>query len=471
MKIRCFFSRIILVPLFIAALTVSGVAQAPAPKNLLVVTTTTGFRHSSIPTAEKVLGDLARISGVFTVDYARVEPNSPEFKGPDGKIDQQKVRAAIASVLEEKMSLESLRKFDGVIFANTTGDLPLPDTAGFLEWLKSGKAFIGMHSATDTFHGYPDFIEMIGGEFQSHGAQVTVECLNEDHRHEATAHFGPSYVVHDEIYIFKNFHRERVRGLLTLDKEPNRGYPGDFPVAWCRYYGNGRVFYTSLGHREDVWESVPYQRHILGGIKWALGLGEGEGTPHDLQVRLSESERQEGFRPLFNGVDLTGWRLRNPDGRQSWSAQNQMLVNTVVQGAGSDLVSEDTFQDFIIRYEYMIPRGSNSGLYLRGRYEVQILDDYLSGRMNPGSNGSIYSIRPPSQFVSRMPGEWQEVEATIRGNRITVVLNGVKVHDNVEVTRPTGGELDRNVGAPGPIMLQGDHGGVAFRNMRIRPLN
>ena len=95
--------------------------------------------------------------------------------------------------------------------------------------------------------------------------------------------------MHDEIYIIKSFDREKVHPLLTLDREPNKKTPGDFPIAWSKEFGKGRVFYTSLGHREDVWDddtppgfkrlnspevALAYQKHILGGIKWALGLEE-----------------------------------------------------------------------------------------------------------------------------------------------------------------------------------------------------
>src|SRR5262249_18206729 len=114
--------------LFAATLIASEFALVPeasaAPKKVLVVTTTMGFRHSSIPTAEKVLAQLAGDSGAFTVDYARVEPNDPEFKGADGKPDGEKVKAAIKKVLAEKMSADSLKNYDAVVFANTTGDLP-----------------------------------------------------------------------------------------------------------------------------------------------------------------------------------------------------------------------------------------------------------------------------------------------------------------------------------------------------------
>ena len=271
------------------------------PKKVLVVTVTKGFRHSSIPTAEKVLGKLAESSGAFTVDYARVEPNDPQFKGPDNKPDPAKVNAAIEKVLAEKMSPDALKNYDGVIFANTTGDLPLPDKQAFLDWIKSGKAFIGMHSASDTFHGFPPFVEMLGGEFTAHHSQCEIDAINQDPKHPACKDLGRTFHVKDEIYLLKNFERGKVHGLLGLDKHPPDGSaegkeqkPGDYPVAWAKMYGQGRLFYTSLGHREDVWDpnwtdkgkrdnpkevSEAYQKHILGGIKWALGLEKGDAKP------------------------------------------------------------------------------------------------------------------------------------------------------------------------------------------------
>src|SRR5438128_9075773 len=250
-------------------------ARAAAPSHLLVVTVTKGFRHSSIPTAEKILAELAQKSGAFTVDYVRN--------------DQE---------MAEKMTPESLQKYDGVVFANTTGDLPLPDKQAFLDWIKSGKAFIGMHSATDTFRGHKPldpYVEMIGGEFKHHGEQAEVEWLDQDPKHPACRHLNPTFKLKDEIYLLNGFERGNVHGLLALDKHPNDRTPGDYPIAWCKMYGKGRVFYTSLGHREDVWDpdwrdkdgkrenprevSQIYQKHILGGIKWALGREKGDASP------------------------------------------------------------------------------------------------------------------------------------------------------------------------------------------------
>jgi type 1 glutamine amidotransferase len=281
-------------------------AAAAEPKKLLVVTVTTGFRHSSIPTAEKVLSELARESGAFTVDFvqqpeekvkrpANPKANADEAAKAKFKAEMEKYEAAQGDFTERvkealtKLSAENLKNYDGLIFANSTGDLPVPDPQAIVDWVKDGHAFIGMHSASDTFHGFRPFVEMLGGEFASHGAQVSVECINEDKKHPACSHVSQNWTVYDEIYIFKSFDREKVHGLLTLDREPNKKTPGDFPVAWSKDFGKGRVFYTSLGHREDVWDddtppnfkrqnstevAQAYQKHILGGIKWALRLEE-----------------------------------------------------------------------------------------------------------------------------------------------------------------------------------------------------
>ena len=430
-------------------------ASAQSPKRVLVVTATQGFRHSSIPVAEKVLAELGNTSQAFTVDYVR--------GGKDGKDDQD---------VKEKMSPEGLKNYDAVIFANTTGDLPIPDKDAFIAWIKSGKGFVGMHAASDTFHGYQPYIEMLGGEFQTHNAQVCVDCLNQDMRHPATAHLGAKWTLWDEIYIIKNFDRTKMHGLLTMDKHPNTGMPGDYPVSWTKMAGQGRVFYTILGHNEFVWENPVYQKHILEGIRWALGLIEASSTPQSIEARLSPTEVQQGFKPLFNGKDLSGWKLRNADGNASWSAQDGMLVNVIPSnGHGSDLVSEEKFKDFTVKYEYMIPKGANSGFYLRGRYEIQILDDFLTDRATPSGNGALYNFKAPAAFVTKAPGQWQQVEATIRGDHVTVILNQVKILDEVQIDHATGGELDQNLTEPGPVMLQGDHGSVAFRKIRIKSLD
>jgi type 1 glutamine amidotransferase len=279
------------------AMTLLATALQAEPKKLLVVTTTTGFRHSSIPTAEKILEQLGRDSGEFTVDFVHQPPGKPDDLKA-GATDEQKAAkvakdqwdASLKAALR-KLSPESLKNYDGVVFASTTGDLPIPDPQGFLDWIKSGHAFIGIHAASDTFHQWPAFADMLGGEFKHHGRQVSVDCLNQDPKNPATASLPTTWTIsQEEIYQFQNYSPAKVHDLLILDKHPEDGSPGHFAVSWCKSYGAGRVFYTSLGHREDIWDTDPklndrknspeiskqYQAHVLGGIEWALGL---KGAP------------------------------------------------------------------------------------------------------------------------------------------------------------------------------------------------
>jgi type 1 glutamine amidotransferase len=294
----------ILSTIMAAALAVTSLHAEP--KKLLVVTTTMGFRHSSIPTAEKILTQLAKDTGEFTVDFVEQPPGHaatgfPEkLKQDASDADKAAFNAAETAWNEklksalEKLSPESLKNYDGVIFASTTGDLPIPDKQGLLDWIKAGHAFIGIHAASDTFHGWPDFVAMLGGEFQHHGPQVSVECLNEDPQNPATAPLGKTWTIQqEEIYQFKNYDATKVHDLLILGKHPENNSPGHFPVSWCKNYGEGRVFYTSLGHREDIWDADPnipnrknsaeiskaYEAHVLGGIEWALGLKPDAGAP------------------------------------------------------------------------------------------------------------------------------------------------------------------------------------------------
>ncbi|MCX6928584.1 MAG: DUF1080 domain-containing protein [Verrucomicrobia bacterium] len=189
-------------------------------------------------------------------------------------------------------------------------------------------------------------------------------------------------------------------------------------------------------------------------------------------LTLTAADADNGFKPLFNGKDTSGWKLRRPDGHNSWSVlPGGVLKNTVAKGEhGTDLVTEQKYRNFTVRYEFMTPDGSNSGFYLRGRHEIQILGDYKDGQATKTCNGSFYNFKAPDKFVTKPGGEWQTAEATIIGNRITVTLNGVKIHDNVLCDKPTGGEIDGNVNEPGPIFLQGDHGTVSFRNISIKEL-
>jgi hypothetical protein len=162
---------------------------------------------------------------------------------------------------------------------------------------------------------------------------------------------------------------------------------------------------------------------------------------------------------------MAGWRLRSPGGKNGWTLADGVLQNTP---PSNDLITLRTFDDFQLQVEVQVPPGGNSGIYLRGRHEVQVADNYgeapHSRRM-----GGIYGQVTPLSLPARPAGEWQTFAITLIGRRVTVVLNGVTILDRAEIPGITGGALDSDEAAPGPIMLQGDHSGVRYRNLRIVP--
>jgi hypothetical protein len=168
---------------------------------------------------------------------------------------------------------------------------------------------------------------------------------------------------------------------------------------------------------------------------------------------------------LFNHKDLSGWRPRSPGVKNGWVVREGVLVNAV---PGNDLLTEMKFTDFKLHADFRYPRGSNSGIYLRGRYEVQIEDNYGE---EPDSDriGGVYGFLSPCVNAARKPGEWQTLEITLVGRVVTVVLNGERVLDRQAIPGITGGALDSDEGKPGPILLQGDHGRVEFRRLTLTP--
>jgi hypothetical protein len=166
---------------------------------------------------------------------------------------------------------------------------------------------------------------------------------------------------------------------------------------------------------------------------------------------------------LAKGID--GWHLQDPESQQGWRVVDGVLENTL---AGGNLVTNGELMDFKLELEVNVPPGGNSGIYLRGRHEVQVLD-YHGKPASSREMGGIYGQVTPSSNPAKPAGEWQTFEITLLGRRVTVVLNGVHMIHDQEIPGVTGGAMDANSGEPGPIMLQGDHGEMRFRNVRLTP--
>jgi hypothetical protein len=166
---------------------------------------------------------------------------------------------------------------------------------------------------------------------------------------------------------------------------------------------------------------------------------------------------------LFNGRDLSGWHVTG--GENQWKVINGLLANTQ---HGGNLVTDQTFGDFKLHVEFRYPKDGNSGVYLRGRYEVQVEDTVGHPRATTSIAG-VYGFLLPNQNAAKGAGEWQTYDITLVGRVVTVILNGKRVICEQEIPGPTGGALDSNEGAPGPIMLQGDHTAVEYRNLVVTP--
>jgi uncharacterized protein len=223
--------------------------SSPAAKKLLVVTHTAGFRHSSIAIAETTIRDIGSRNALFETEFCRTDAD-----------------------VRSRLTADGLRGVDAVFFANTTGNLGIPDMRAFLDWIAAGHAFLGAHSASDTYHESPEFLAMLGGEFVTHGSIASADIRVDDPADPSVAHLAPRFTITDELYRFARNSRADVHALLSMDRVPPDGVgiagtPADLLMAWRRSHGSGRVFYTALGHRAELWQDPRYRRHVLEGIR------------------------------------------------------------------------------------------------------------------------------------------------------------------------------------------------------------
>jgi type 1 glutamine amidotransferase len=377
-------------------------------KKLLYVTTAAGFAHSSRPLSREVVTKLGRDSGLFEATTT----DSTELITPEG-----------------------LKGFDAVLFY-TTGDVeqfPLTreNREHLIAWVKEGHAFAGVHSATDTYKDWEPYWEMIGGSFDGHPWHESITVDVEDPSHPAAYHVPHGWEITDEIYQFKNYARDRIHVILSMRdvsvKGKGKRADNDYAISWCRNFGEGRVFYTSLGHREDVWTNPTYQAHLLGGLLWALGLAAGDATPG-----LPKPGNE--FTPLFDGKTLSGWTPNSVDGAKvEWLVEDGGVLTA--KGQHGHLFSPKAYENFHYQAEVKIGDGANSGMYFRaekGRpwpagFEAQVNSTYQGDLVR---TGSLYSIR--KEFRQLVPPDtWFTQEVIASGNHIIIKVNGKITADEV----------------------------------------
>jgi len=485
----------------VAKVTEALPAKAPAKpakaRKLLVFNRCEGFRHSSIPLAAKALELMGAKTGAYS------------------------------TVISDDMAMftaDKLKEFDAVLF-NSTTRLKFKDPAhrkALMDFIKSGKGVAGIHGATDNFYDFPEAAEMMGGLFAGHpwGGGGTWAVKLDEPDHTLNKSFGgKGFKIKDEIYQLKGkvYSRDKLRVLLSLDmsdkttnsrgnKDPKR----DVAISWVHKVGKGRVFYCSLGHNHHVFWNSTVLAHYLAGIQYVMGdleIDDAVKAPVAAAGESTMGKPAPGGAVKLIGDTLDAWKGQKGD-TGKWQVVGDVCLDPANEkklatkagkgiidngGRTKNLLSKEEFGDVEAHVEFMVSKGSNSGVYFQGRYEIQVLDSWGVKQPKHGDCGGIYQRWgknpsgkpgyegvPPRVNASKKPGEWQTFDIVFRAARfdkngkktenakfVKVVHNGIVVHENRPVTGPTRASTFNDEKALGPLMLQGDHGPVAYRNIWI----
>ena len=433
---------------------------------------------------------------------------------------------------------ENLARYDAFFFY-TTGDLTQPggdhnppmtpdQKAALLGAIKNGKGFIGVHSASDTFHSHGDsvdpYIAMLGTEFIGHSAQQTSRITCTDPRFPGLGDTVKGLEMVEEWYSLKNFAPD-LHVIFAQQTAGMKGWQyqrGSYPETFAHLYGKGRVFYSTLAHREDSWLKPEVQSVVLSGLHWVVGDTEADLTPNLAQTcpeantlpvqpppapkssatapvppnnTLTDAEKAAGWTLLFNGTDFTGWHNFKQEGvRPGWRVQDGAMVCADPHAAG-DLVTTQAYTSFELELDYNIAPGGNSGIVYHvtddGPHmwstgpEFQLLDNEKG--TDPQRCGWLYGLyQSPIDPATGKPldatkpaGQWNHVRLLISRAKCEHDINGQKYLEYVlgsddfkaRVAKSKFGKMPGFAAATtGWIGLQGDHGSVSFRNVKIRPL-
>lgn len=275
----------------LAVLVVSPFAVAEN-KKLLLVTDSGGFVHDSVGLAEQILKEIGPKNG-FDVTCFRYT-RDPESKDFAPYADKFRKTTGVPCEKEHcgRVNAETLKKFDCVLFFTTGNPLNNDEVKDLVAWVKAGGSVAGVHCGSDTLYPAKDrpmnaaFGELIGAYFDGHPWHQKIKITNEDPDHAAGKGFKTGDEITDEIYQFRPepYSRQKLHIILSVDNssidvKKGKRADNDYAIAWCREVEKGRTFYSSLGHRKDVWKDPRYQEHLVGGLKWAMKDAKGSATP------------------------------------------------------------------------------------------------------------------------------------------------------------------------------------------------
>ena len=470
-----------------AALPEKATAAPKKARKLLIFNLCRGFRHGSIPIGAKAI----ELMGQKTGAYTSVSTLDPEVFRP-----------------------QTLRQFDAVVFNNTTGTLFEDEELkrSLLAFVTSGRGIVGVHAATDCFYKWAEFGQMMGGYFSGHPWHEDVGVKLDDPSHPLLKVFGgKGFRITDEIYQFKDpYSRQNLRVLLSLDmnatRDKGKRQDKDFAVSWIRQVGKGRVFYCSLGHRNEIFWNPTILKYYLDGIQYALGDIKADATPSaslsptpkaapapqkkatatPMHVKVYAAPRASGWITLFDGKDTSAWQKPAAD---RWAVEDGVLA---WQKGCRNLWTKEKFGDFILDFEVKTTKGTNSGIFLRsaegeknwlhGSIEIQISSSYGPNR-KPGKHdcGSVYDIQAPAVAAEKPVGEWNRMVIAFKGNLLKIVLNDKPIidinldnwpeaHKNPDGSKNKFKTAYKDMAKVGHLGLQ-DHGRpVWYRNVKVKRL-
>ncbi|MDG9715828.1 ThuA domain-containing protein [Streptomyces sp. DH24] len=410
--------------------------EAKADKRVLVFSKTAGFRHDSIPEGVATVKQLGATGG-FTVDATE---------------DAGAFTAA------------NLRRYDAVVFLSTTGDvLDAAQQSAFEGYVRQGGGYVGVHAAADTEYDWEFYGGLAGAYFQSHPAIQPATVDVEDRAHPATSGLEKAWNRTDEWYNYRSNPRERAHVLASLDEASYTGgtMHGDHPIAWCQEYRGGRAFYTGGGHTKESYAEPEFRQHLLGGIRYAIGDVQADCRP------------ENGYRPLFDGTSLDGWRQAGPG---SFDLADDGTLTTT-GGMGMLWYAAESFGSYSLKLDWKMAGDDNSGVFVgfppsddpwsavNNGYEIQIDASDVPEK----TTGSVYGFRSADlkkrDRALNPPGEWNTYEIRVEGERLRIWLNGVKINDFTN-TDPVRSLTDGHIG----IQNHGADDQVSFRDVRIKEL-
>jgi len=503
------------------ALPAKPTATPVKARKVLIYTNAAGFVHSSIPYGAYAVEAMGEKTGAFTsvtsdnpavfddlAGYdAVVMVNTtgdwlmPRGIGGEPKLDPKKPDAKF----EEKLAAwkAAKAKYDAA------ADEAKPKVEGrrknILAFLANGGGLVGFHAASDAQYNWKEFGEIIGGYFWGHpwnaGDKVAV-TLDEPSHPLLAAFGGKDFEITDEIYQFKEpYSRSNLRVLMKLDIQKTdmkkggiQRKDGDFAVAWIRDYEKGHIFYSSLGHREDIYWNPTILKFYLDGIQFALGDIKADATPSDKKksakvepTSTNTAVATKIARPqpakvvtLFDGKNLDAWTFKE----NGWTIEDHAM--TLMKG-GDYIWTKEQFGDFELYLEFKVSQGCNSGVFFRTNpkdpvqkgFEIQVYDS--NGKKPDKHNtGALYDARPADKMTIKPAGEWNTMTLTCKGPQITVVINGEKVNeanldDWKEANKNPDGSKNKfttplkDLPRSGHIGFQ-DHGQpVWYRNIILKP--